>query len=272
MSRLNLTALRARRKFRRAKYAGSRVSGFDQTKARVEDRRRAPNLRRAAPGLKGKVASRARELAERLSYGDGPAPATLASSACYHAVREPLLDHLVRLANKPKWAPVVLAVLLPGNAYVAPGKLKRFVARRFLERLRADLRWAKAMSARGWLLATVHGEFNETRNGWNPHYHLAAAGPQMIAALQRLRKKRKYRLIPGVPDRIRSDKAHRCGAGRLIPTSCATRSPTCCRASGRIAGRERTRKTTRSGPGGAACRPNVRRSFCCGWFGSSSPT
>jgi hypothetical protein len=156
-----------------------------------EDKRRLRLVVKTLQTLEAGQHKAAKRLLKRLSRKRRP-PTTLASAAYYFELRERILDHLVKLTWKLAPEELVTATLLPRKSRVC--SLQTFDPFKFGQRLRADLTRAGGRKARGWVFASVHGEFNDQLGLWDPHYHIIVAGAEMIGVIDSLRARGKYRL------------------------------------------------------------------------------
>jgi hypothetical protein len=186
-----LASLAPLKKFRKPKRAGTKTGTFDVTKAPKEDRKRAELLSKQSIHHHRGEAKQLKKLAKRLSYVSDPPP-TLASSAHFHDMREVILDHLVRLAHKARHGDVYTGALLPRRSKLR--NLHNFDPQKYLNRFRMDLNRAGGDVATGWVFASVHGEHDTGTGLYEPHYHVIVAGDDMVAVVDRLRKRGKYTL------------------------------------------------------------------------------
>ncbi len=191
MPRLNLTHLPAKLKSRKANRAGTRVDTFKRDDAVAEDRKRARLIRRTLPALPKPERKRAKRLTRLLQYDDVPPP-TLASSAYYYDVRERVLDHLVRLTWQLPEKEVAVAALLPRRSRVC--KLLHLDPAKFVRRLCGDLNRQGGRRVDGAIFASMHGEHDDGRGEWDPHYHLLIIGSDMIRLVAQLRERGKYKV------------------------------------------------------------------------------
>jgi hypothetical protein len=193
MGRIRITELRPLLKYRRPERAGTKVIAYTLEDAMREDRNRAKRIIRAIPRRDGVFKKKqAKCLSARLDVEQGQVPKTLASAAHIVELREPILDHLVRLAGKAKLGRVMTGALLPQrNAHLRAGDLQKLDPRKFMLRLRSDLIRCGAAEADGYIFAVLHAEFGLPANRLHPHYHFIAVGG-MIEVLERLRSRGKY--------------------------------------------------------------------------------
>lgn len=201
MPRLNVAHLKARLKNRKPKRAGSKSSDFMALDARVEDTKRIAAIRASRPHLPKDVRKEGRRLAKRLTYERDP-PHTLASAAFYFQKREAIVDNLVKLTWRLSEDEVFTAALIPVNATRA--SLTDFDPHKFLRLLRADLDRAGGRKAKGWIFVGGHGERDEAKGLWNPHYHLVICGAAMRAVVEKLRRCGKYK-VGDIDDRASAD-------------------------------------------------------------------
>lgn len=213
---LNILDLRSQPKYREPARAGTKPLTFRGRDARKEDEYRTRAIRRALANA-GKTARGAKKpfkrkhalrLLKRLDYRDGEPPKTLAAAAYVCRARKPILDELVRLSLCEEHGRVVTGALLPSNGRIPAGKLRRVQARRWMKRLLSDLNRCGLATADGYLIATLHGEFDPTALEYDLHYHIAAS-EGLVPVVEKLRSRRKYKLA------ILNEEQHYSSAPRI---------------------------------------------------------
>lgn len=157
--------------------------------SRAEDARRAVLLERnSSDALVLYRPSDALVLAERLNYGRGLAPPSLASSLCMRSHRIRIVGAVWELISGRRWAPTEISTfnVIPSSWEYTPETLNRADAAQLMSRLRSDLNRCGAAEADGFLIAFLHGEFEPESGIYRLHAHgVATSG--MIAVLDRLR-------------------------------------------------------------------------------------
>jgi hypothetical protein len=131
------------------------------------------------------------KLARRLLYSGRP-PESAASAAFLRKKRIQIGSHLWRLALDNAYGRVATATLFPRGKSMKPEQLRKFSPQQFLRQLRSSLDRLGAANAGGYLIATVHGEYEPEKGLFYPHFHLLAAGG-MIDVVGKLRSTKTYR-------------------------------------------------------------------------------
>ena len=173
--------------------------GFETEKLSAEeDPHRAERLAKArnAPGLfrAWSALKLARKLRRRRR------PRTPASSRYMRDWRIRLIGAVWKLINDSPWDPATA-----GNVGVfsavnrtwtfTPAELRRVDAARLMQNFRTDLNRAGAVTADGFLIGFLHGEWEPNEGVYRLHVHGVAAGG-MIAVIDALRQRKSYRHYP----------------------------------------------------------------------------
>lgn len=166
--------------------------------SRDEDALRARRLRSSAPSPlvdNGAAAELANCLAGPISRCDGHP----ASSRYMRQFRIRIIGHLWRLVEDEGWQPdgVTAFTVLPLGWEFTPETLDQADPRKLLDRLRGQLKRAGSGDADGFLIASIHGEFEPEEQIYRLHAHGFAAGG-MIGVLDDLRPLPAYRPRPSV--------------------------------------------------------------------------
>lgn len=169
---------------------------------RVEDALRAKRIDPTAGKLKRKRRRKlklynsvaASDLKSRLSYGPGnDPPPTLASALWMRDARVRITGALWELVESRRFSDVRSFTAIPRGWEIEPGALGSKKAAKLLAQFRSDLNRAGAKGATGFLVASVHGEFEPTRGVYILHIH-GIATDDFIAILAKIKKKnRKYK-------------------------------------------------------------------------------
>lgn len=153
-------------------------SGFEtRQKARVEDALRRKLLSRAGSDPADARRSAASDLASRLkpSRHIGELPDTLASMRTTRHLRRAFCGHVIDTVSADPRTNVRLYTIVSPAWVVAGAKLASFEPKKLLELLRAQL-YRRGLSQRsGWIVASVHGDYDERTDTFHPHVHLFAA-------------------------------------------------------------------------------------------------
>ena len=166
--------------------------------SRDEDDLRARRLRSSAPSPlvnNDAAAELANCLAGPISQCDGRPP----SSRYMRKFRIQIIGHLWRLIEDEGWQRegVTAFTVLPRGWEFTPETLHQADPRRLLDRLRGQLKRAGSGDADGFLIASIHGEFDPEEKIYRLHAHGFAAGG-MIGVLDGLRTLPAYRPRPSV--------------------------------------------------------------------------
>lgn len=86
---------------------------------------------------------------------------------------------------------VVTATLMPTGLWVPAGQLQHQIPKLMMRRLCSDLDRVGVTAQTGFVMAGLHAEFDERREGYDFHYHLVAGGWK-ARALEGLRDRPKY--------------------------------------------------------------------------------
>jgi hypothetical protein len=89
--------------------------------------------------------------------------------------------------------------LIPRGWTFTPEQLASVIPGLLLNAFLTDLYRKGAASARGWLFAFIHGEFDPVAGVFRLHIH-GACSPEMVAVLDRLRTMPKYKSARQLPD------------------------------------------------------------------------
>lgn len=166
--------------------------------SRDEDDLRARRLRSNAPNPlvnNSAAAELAACLSGPISQCDGRPP----SSRYMRKFRIQIIGHLWQLIEDERWQPdqVTAFTLLPLGWEFTPETLDQADPKKLLDRLRGQLKRAGSGDADGFLIASIHGEFEPEERIYRLHVHGFAAGG-MIGVLDDLRALPAYRPRPSV--------------------------------------------------------------------------
>lgn len=135
----------------------------------------------------------AAQLADMLSTSSGEDhPTTLASALHYRARRNAVGGQLWKLVETCGIAPIVTATIIPQGWDISGLDLNQVDPVKFMERFRKALNSCGATGSSGFIFASMHGEYEPSKDVWQLHIHLVAAG-EMVTVLKRLKKLKGYR-------------------------------------------------------------------------------
>ncbi|WP_156405487.1 hypothetical protein [Sphingomonas sp. Root710] len=135
----------------------------------------------------------ARELLRRLKKGVAtqvPSP-TAACPVFTDELRHRVVGNLWPHVEDELAGIVVTATLMPTGLWVPAGQLQHQIPRLMMRRLCSDFDRVGVTTQTGFVMAGLHAEFDERREGYDFHYHLVAGGWK-ARALEALRDRPKY--------------------------------------------------------------------------------
>ena len=141
-------------------------------------------------------------LADKLDPRVTLRPTTLASSRYMRHHRGRFAGWLWRLHFRQRFSSGTTYTLLPSGLHFTPEELwSAAEPKKLKEQLRADLNRAGIRHASGFLIAGLHGEFNQETGKFQLHWH-GFARRGHLAAVRRLRQQNKYKTTAtgGSPD------------------------------------------------------------------------
>lgn len=166
--------------------------------SRAEDALRSRRLRSSAPSplVDNDAAS---ELANCLAGPISRCHGRPSSSRYMRQFRIRIIGHLWQLIEEERWQAdeVTTFTALPLGWEFTSETLYQADPRKLLDRLRGQLKRAGSADADGFLIASIHGEFEPEEQIYRLHVHGCAAGG-MIGVLDKLRSLPAYRPRPSV--------------------------------------------------------------------------
>jgi hypothetical protein len=190
-------------------------------KARDEDSLRGARIPKAYEDLQSiggdHTVKRAKRLRRKL-VGE-TTPTTMASSRYMRKVRRSFAGNVYRLLSKAGMSNARAFTLIPRNWAFTPEQLWRQDPRRLMKTFLADVyRPAKkgnnAKSARGCIIAHLHGDFDPRTGLYQLHIHGTATHEQ-TKVIRQLRKRRKYNSSLKARQRDSVDVRHRVKVGKI---------------------------------------------------------
>ena len=176
-------------------YSDERFQFETEQFSREEDARRVKMLRKSASQAKkpeNRIA--ALELADRLDYGDGDPPETLASHLYMRGHRIAIAGALWRLAERPDFGQVSIVGIAPRSLEIPGESLWQVDPRKAGATVRTDLYNCGAKTAGGYAAAFFDAEHEPMTDMFRFHFHGLAAGG-MLDVIEGLRAAPKYRSI-----------------------------------------------------------------------------
>lgn len=166
--------------------------------ARAEDALRAKSLRKSlkllTTGLDAEKGKRLARLLEQRASGQSTR-ASLASSTYVRRVRVRMGGALWRLLKRGKLKAASTFTVASKKWIYTPEQLVAVDARKLKAALRQDLNRAGAGKVEGALIVVLHGEYEPESGYYVLHFHGVAVG-EMVAVVDRLRKRKKYKPVP----------------------------------------------------------------------------
>lgn len=195
-------------------YSDGRCKFETEEFSRKEDGVRVKSLRKAAlKATKPDNQKAALELADRLTYGYGEPPETLASHLYMRGLRIPVAGGLTELAELEEFGQPSTAAISPRTLEIPGPTLRNFDPRKACAVLRADLYASGARYADGYFAGFMDGEHEPETDVFRIHFHALVAGG-MLDVVDRLRTIKKYQSVE-----------RRAGHRKLVPRIVVSRKP-----------------------------------------------
>lgn len=170
------------------RFNGTRKAAFETRAASAEEDATRIRLLKRTANCNPALRRAARRLAAKLQDPDGAA--TLASSVYMRRQRINIAGKLAQLYEA--YPDARLFTVIPRGWQFRPDELGDANPAKLMAGFRSDLNRCGAVSATGFVVAFVHGEYDPGQNIYQLHMHGLADGG-MLPALNRMRSRPKYK-------------------------------------------------------------------------------
>lgn len=127
---------------------------------------------------------------------------SLASKVAMRKVRKLWVRHVCKLVRMSRGYPVSFGTLLPVSLELTDADFGAFDAEAAKRAFKSYLNRRGISKRKGWLIATLHGEYDSIRNQWRLHWHVLGCH-EMIKVIDALRTESEFKSIKGDRPRVR---------------------------------------------------------------------